>query len=74
MLKIVRVAVTRTFNLGNYETIKLYLEAEITEQEDHREVVEKLVKEIDRIGKELQTRAQSKPKPKPKYAPEGAYR
>lgn len=75
-MKIVKVAVSRTFNLGNYESLRIAYEAEIADHEDPKTAVKKLADEIEKIGRELKERRESKPKPKPKpkYAPEGAYR
>lgn len=46
MPKIKRVAYRRKFNLGNYETLDIELEAEVNDNEDANGVLDELATEI----------------------------
>lgn len=46
-MKVTHVLVKRKYNLGNYQTLDLQLEADITKDEDPVEVMKKLEKLIN---------------------------
>jgi len=50
-MKIKKVKIGKTFNLGNFESVHIELQAEISDQEDHFNVLGDLKKDIENFYK-----------------------